>query len=51
MDYAFDYVEHNPLEREEDYPYTASGGVCTYDSSKGVGKVYSYTDVTPENAN
>ena len=47
MDWAFEYVETHPLEREEDYPYTAEDGTCTYDKSKGVGKVYSYKDVTP----
>lgn len=51
MDNAFDYVKGHPLEREEDYPYTASDGVRTYDSSKGVGKVYSYVDVTPDSPN
>jgi len=50
MDYAFAYVENHPLEREEDYPYTAADGTCSYDSSKGVGHVSSYTDVAPLNS-
>jgi cathepsin L len=45
MDYAFEYIKTHPLEKETDYPYTARDGTCTYDASKGVGKVYSYTDV------
>lgn len=45
MDYAFEYVRTYGLEREEDYPYTASDGVCAYDSTKVVGHVKSFTDV------
>jgi len=42
MDYAFKYIESNPLETEGNYPYTARDGSCRYVSSKGVGKVRSY---------
>lgn len=48
MDDAFKYVEKNPLESETDYAYTAKDGKCHYDSAKGVGKVVSYSDVTPD---
>jgi len=47
MDYAFKYIETNPLELEADYPYTARDGSCHYVKTKGVGKVKSYADVTP----
>jgi cathepsin L len=50
MDNAFQYVEKNPLETESSYPYTARDGTCSYDSSKGVGKVAGYQDVTPNSA-
>jgi len=39
MDYAFTYIESNPLELESDYPYKAVDGTCKYVTSKGVGKV------------
>jgi len=45
MDYAFQYVKSHPLERESDYPYTATDGTCTYDASKGVGHVGGFVDV------
>ena len=45
MDYAFAYIEQNPLELEADYAYTARDGTCKYDSSKGVGKVADFVDV------
>jgi len=45
MDYAFSYIESNPLELESDYAYTARDGTCNYDSSKGVGKVAGFQDV------
>merc|ERR1712147_181192 len=48
MDYAFKYIESNPLELESDYPYTARDGSCKYVSSKGVGKVKSYKDVAKD---
>jgi C1A family cysteine protease len=47
MDSAFQYAEQSPLELESDYPYTAYDMDCTYDSSKGVGKVAGFADVTP----
>ena len=46
MDYAFQYIETNPLELESDYAYTARDGTCKYVSSKGVGKVKTYKDVS-----
>jgi C1A family cysteine protease len=47
MDNAFKYIKTAPLETESDYAYTARDGSCSYVSSKGVGKVTSYSDVTP----
>jgi len=46
MDYAFQYIESNPLELESDYPYTARDGTCKYSKSKGVGTVSNFTDVS-----
>merc|ERR1712070_1114980 len=42
------YIETAPLMTESDYPYTGKHSFlskCNYDSSKGVGKVKSYSDV------
>jgi len=50
MDYAFQYIEKNPLELESDYPYTAVDGTCKYATSKGVGKVAGFVDVTPKSS-
>ena len=50
MDYAFQYIEKNPLELESEYPYTARDGTCKYVKTKGVGKVTSYTDVPANSA-
>ena len=47
MDNAFKYIMKNSLETESDYPYTARDGSCSYVSTKGVGKVTGYSDVTP----
>jgi len=33
------YIEDYPLVLDSDYPYIASYGWCTYDHTKGVGKV------------
>jgi len=47
MDYAFQYVESSPLMLEDAYPYTARQGyTCQYVSSKGLGKVKSFKDVS-----
>ena len=46
MDYAFQYIESNPLELESDYPYTARDGSCKYSASKGQGKVANFKDVS-----
>ena len=46
MDYAFQYIETNPLMTESDYPYHARDMSCSYVKSKGVGKVKSYKDVS-----
>jgi len=48
MDTAFQYIETNPLMLESDYPYTARDGTCKYQKAKGVGKVKSYKDVSPD---
>jgi xylem cysteine proteinase len=45
MDYAFQYIESNPLMLESDYPYTARDGSCQYEKSSGHGKVAAFTDV------
>jgi len=45
MDYAFTYIESNPLMLESDYPYTAREGTCKYDEAKGLGKVKGFKDV------
>merc|ERR1712032_1772227 len=45
MDYAFEYIEQNPLQLEAYYPYKAKNGKCKYDESLGEGKVKSYKDV------
>merc|ERR1719247_1212522 len=42
MDYAFEYIEQNPLQLEADYPYKAKNGKCKYDESLDEGKVKSY---------
>ena len=47
---AFMYAQANPLMSEADYPYTSGTGQvapCTYDSTKGVGKVVDYEEVEP----
>jgi C1A family cysteine protease len=46
MDYAFAYIETNPLETEDNYPYKGRKGICEYDSSKGVGQVKGFKDVS-----
>jgi len=50
MDLAFKYVETNPLEKEEAYPYTAKDGTCQYDKKLGVGTVSKFTDVRKHSA-
>jgi C1A family cysteine protease len=46
MDNAFKYIESvSGLESEANYGYTARDGTCSFVSTKGVGKVASYTDV------
>jgi len=50
MDTAFQYIESNPLMLEADYPYTARDGKCQYNKSKGVGKVKTYKDVSPDSS-
>ena len=51
MDNAFKYIEKSPLELESDYPYTARKAFrCSYDSSKGVGKVGSFVDVRSDSS-
>merc|ERR1712153_58480 len=46
MDYAFQYVETAPLMLETAYPYTGRQATCQYVSSKGLGKVKSFKDVS-----
>jgi C1A family cysteine protease len=45
MDYAFQYIEKNPLELEADYPYHARDGTCKATKTKEVGTVAGYNDV------
>lgn len=45
MDYAFQYIEANPLELESDYAYHARDGTCKAVKSKEVGTVAGYNDV------
>jgi len=48
MDNAFEYARHNALESEQDYKYTASDDVCSYDASKGIVTVHKFVRL-PEN--
>ena len=50
MDYAFQYIETNPLMLETDYQYTARDGSCKYVASKGVGKVKAFKDVSVDSS-
>ena len=46
MDYAFYYVEKNPLMLEADYPYTAlDGPTCKVEPTKEYGNIAGWTDV------
>ena len=45
MDDAFKYAEHDGLETEDDYKYTARDGKCSADKAKEQVKVVSYKDV------
>jgi C1A family cysteine protease len=52
MDYAFEYVEENPLMRESAYPYTGHHSTfskCKYEKSEGVGHVKGFHDVPSKN--
>ena len=48
MSKAFEYIESNPLELEDDYPYTGRKSRCSYLQSMGKGQVVSYTDVSAD---
>jgi len=45
MDWAFEYIESNPLMLESAYPYKARDGHCKYNEAEAVGQVKSYKDV------
>jgi cathepsin L len=45
MDSAFQYIQQNGIEKEEDYPYTARDGRCRYTASKVVTKVSGFQDI------
>jgi len=45
MDYAFQYIEQNPLDLEADYTYTARDGTCKAKQHTGVATVAGYNDV------
>ena len=49
MDYAFQYVEQNALETEEEYSYDGSDDSCAFNSSLGLVKISGYEDVPPNN--
>jgi C1A family cysteine protease len=49
MEAAFTYAEATPLETEEDYPYTAADGKCSFDASKGKVELKSFVSVTQNN--
>jgi len=52
MEYAFKYVEKDPLMEEREYPYTGHHtkfSKCKYEKSKGVGHVKGYKDVPSKN--
>lgn len=51
MQYALDYVVHNPLMSWSDYPYTGVVGSCRYNSRQGVTTINSYAYVQPNSAN
>lgn len=47
--FAIEYVawiQFGKFNSEEDYPYTATDGTCSFDSSKGIGHVNSYKSVS-----
>ncbi len=46
MDYAFQYIEKNPLDLEADYRYTARNGTCKSNQHTGVATVAGYNDVS-----
>jgi len=50
MDYAFTYIETAPLELEADYPYKGVDGTCSYEPTKGYGRVVGFQDVTAGSA-
>jgi len=45
MDNAFTWLESNKLESESDYPYTATGGSCSYKESKGLVSTSGFKDL------
>merc|ERR1712070_534637 len=45
MDFAFQYVETNPLMLETAYPYKGKKGKCAYEKEQGKGRVKAYKDV------
>lgn len=47
MEFAFEYTEFFPLEKESDYPYEAVNGKCRYDKTKGVVKSTTWHAVVP----
>jgi hypothetical protein len=51
MEYAFWYIQVNPLETESDYPYKGQDEICHYIESKGFAKVTGYASVTPNSVN
>ena len=44
--WAYQYLRHNLLESETDYPYTAKDGTCAYDADKGLVGVNAYNLVS-----
>jgi len=52
MEDAFQYIiAGNPLETEDEYPYTAQDGSCSYDQSQGAGSIGNFVDVSSGDPN
>lgn len=45
MQYAYDYIIEQGIERETDYPYEGADGTCRYDASKTVTRLSSYVNI------
>lgn len=50
MDFAFNYIEDNGIEKESDYTYIAKDQKCKVDKSKIVTKIAGFTDISKTGA-